>query len=268
MDFAPRKIKRFMKPKENHEIPVVRNLLLKIQGEGKKSDSKASDVIGLYLLSPLDEKKRTPIKSSTHIFFEIFWLKQKPVRCPNWIHLTMMISMIYDNDIHDTRQIFMVLLMEEIPNNHLGCMKQNLNHGNNYPTSTGERRISKPSTVSPKIHTCQKWFTYNDNDKMIYTYVYIYKYIYIYHFISPKLHKNHLSPMIWNHHTLWKINGWNLQPSPMKWKEHDLKQTSMIYVPCYPLEVQQFAPENVSGTQRRKGKRLPFPSFFSGFLCC
>ena len=34
----------------------------------------------------------------------------------------------------------------------------------------------------------------------------------------------------------------------------------------YPLEVQQFAPENVSGTQRRKGKRLPFPSFFRGKL--
>ena len=29
-------------------------------------------------------------------------------------------------------------------------------------------------------------------------------------------------------HTPWKINGWNLQPSPMKRKEHDLNQTSMI----------------------------------------
>ena len=28
------------------------------------------------------------------------------------------------------------------------------------------------------------------------------------------------------HATPWKINGWNLQPSPQKWKEHDLNQTS------------------------------------------
>ena len=28
--------------------------------------------------------------------------------------------------------------------------------------------------------------------------------------------------------TPWKINGWNLQPSPMKRKENDLNQTSMI----------------------------------------
>ena len=27
-------------------------------------------------------------------------------------------------------------------------------------------------------------------------------------------------------YTPWKINGWNLQPSPMKRKEHDLNQTS------------------------------------------
>ena len=26
----------------------------------------------------------------------------------------------------------------------------------------------------------------------------------------------------------WKIKGWNLQPSPMERKEHDLNQTSMI----------------------------------------
>ena len=26
----------------------------------------------------------------------------------------------------------------------------------------------------------------------------------------------------------WKMNGWNLQPSPMKIKENDLNQTSMI----------------------------------------
>ena len=29
------------------------------------------------------------------------------------------------------------------------------------------------------------------------------------------------------HPTPWKINGWNLQPSPMKRKENDLNQTSM-----------------------------------------
>ena len=28
--------------------------------------------------------------------------------------------------------------------------------------------------------------------------------------------------------TPWKMNGWNLQPSPMKRKENDLNQTSMI----------------------------------------
>ena len=28
--------------------------------------------------------------------------------------------------------------------------------------------------------------------------------------------------------TPWKMNGWNLQPSPMKRQEHDLNQTSMI----------------------------------------
>ena len=28
----------------------------------------------------------------------------------------------------------------------------------------------------------------------------------------------------------WKMNGWNLQPSPMNRKEKDLKQSSMIYV--------------------------------------
>ena len=32
--------------------------------------------------------------------------------------------------------------------------------------------------------------------------------------------------------TLWKIKGWNLQPSPMKRKENDLNQTSGNYVPC------------------------------------
>ena len=60
---------------------------------------------------------------------------------------------------------------------------------------------------------------------MIYTYVYIY----IYHFISPKLHKNHLSPIIETTIHSGRSTGWNLQPSPMNWKEHDLKQTSMIY---------------------------------------
>ena len=29
-------------------------------------------------------------------------------------------------------------------------------------------------------------------------------------------------------HTPWKMNGWNLQPSPMKRKENDLNQTSII----------------------------------------
>ena len=28
--------------------------------------------------------------------------------------------------------------------------------------------------------------------------------------------------------TPWKINGWNLQPSPMKRKEHHLNQTSVM----------------------------------------
>ena len=45
--------------------------------------------------------------------------------------------------------------------------------------------------------------------------------------------------------TSWKINGWNLQPSPMKRKEHDLKQPSMImfqpliFQRCKPLEFAQ-----------------------------
>ena len=71
-----------MKPKENHEIPVVRNLLLKIQGKENKSDSKASDVIGLYPLSPLDEKKRTPSKSSTPIVFGDFLAQTKTSEVP------------------------------------------------------------------------------------------------------------------------------------------------------------------------------------------
>ena len=29
-------------------------------------------------------------------------------------------------------------------------------------------------------------------------------------------------------HTPWKMNGWNLQPSPMKRKENDLNQTSIL----------------------------------------
>jgi len=42
--------------------------------------------------------------------------------------------------------------------------------------------------------------------------------------------------------TPWKINGWNLQPSPVNRKENDLNQTSMIMFHvnlqgCIPLMV-------------------------------
>jgi len=51
---------------------------------------------------------------------------------------------------------------------------------------------------------------------------------------APKTNSSHLKMdgwemilSVWERPTPWKINGWNLQPSPMKRKENDLKQTSM-----------------------------------------
>ena len=47
----------------------------------------------------------------------------------------------------------LILLMEELPNNHLGCIKTLSNHGFFLPTSTGESWISaiNPSTVAPSF---------------------------------------------------------------------------------------------------------------------
>jgi len=48
----------------------------------------------------------------------------------------------------DVSKSAQVLLMEEIPNNHLGCKKHCKKLGGKLPTSTDERRTSEPSTVS------------------------------------------------------------------------------------------------------------------------
>ena len=45
-----------------------------------------------------------------------------------------------------------VLLMEEIPNNHLGCIRP-CKEWDKLPAPTGDRRISEPSTVWPYDHT-------------------------------------------------------------------------------------------------------------------
>jgi len=52
-----------------------------------------------------------------------------------------------------------LLLMEEIPNNHLGCIKP-CKQTDTLPTSTGDRRISEPSTVSLSIGAPQVGSTY------------------------------------------------------------------------------------------------------------
>ena len=49
--------------------------------------------------------------------------------------------------------------MEEIPNNHLGCIKP-CKQTDTLPTSTGDRRISEPSTVSLSIGAPQVGSTY------------------------------------------------------------------------------------------------------------
>ena len=48
---------------------------------------------------------------------------------------------------------FMMVLVEEIPNNHLEFIKP-CRYWDKLPTSTGDRRISEPSTVSIRPAFC------------------------------------------------------------------------------------------------------------------
>ena len=56
-----------------------------------------------------------------------------------------------------TSRAIKILLLEEIPNNHLGCIKP-CKYWDTLPTSTGERQISEPSLVSrnPTAQITQK----------------------------------------------------------------------------------------------------------------
>ena len=54
---------------------------------------------------------------------------------------------------------FMMVLMEEIPNNHLDFIKP-CRKWDKLPTSTGDRRISEPSTVFQQFTShicCFRW---------------------------------------------------------------------------------------------------------------